>query len=497
MVSTVKFNVLTSYISQGYAAVIGIVVMPFLFSALGSDAFGLIGFYTVVQIIINLLGSGFNPTISREVAKEKVKLKNPYLISVIKSFEMIFFFFMILILLGSYFSSNWFALNWFKSEITIELLASIVFTIFIISAVRLQSVLYLSALRGLEDFLWINSANIIFNTLRFPVGLLIVLYFPSVEIYFIFHFIVALVEATVLRLRAGKLLGINFWLPDHFSFSNIKGLGQFAKAVAITAVISVLIAQADKVLMSKLLTLSEYGYFTVCMMLANGILMLGFPIGTVLIPRLTSLYANKKMDEFRSLYIKFTKFICIIIVPGAVIIAGLSNNVVYLFTDSIEAANWGGRILSYYSLGNAFLIVAGFQYYQQVAKGDLKYHVRYSIALLLISLPSIAILGNFYGALGVAALWLFFRVLAFVFWVPYIHGKMKTIKYSDWFILAVFPSLLISTFAYIILKSYDTNIIENKILLLSQLVGFYLALLVITFLSYKVKLTKFLEFGNR
>ncbi|MEW6992717.1 lipopolysaccharide biosynthesis protein [Colwelliaceae bacterium MEBiC 14330] len=485
MLNSLRVNTLTSYISQGYAAIIGIAVMPFLFSALGSDAFGLIGFFTVAQVVINLLGSGFNPTLSREVAKEKKRFKNVYLISVIKSFELIFSFLVIFILIGAFFISNWFASEWFESQLSVDLLSSIVLIIFIVCAVRFQSVLYLSALRGFEDFLWINSVSIIINTFRFPISLLFVNYYPSIKLYFIFHLVIAVVELLIMRNRTGKLLGINFWLPDHFSFYNIKKLGKFAKAVAITAVISVAIGQADKVLMSKLLTLSEYGYFTVCIMLANGILLLGFPIGTVLIPRLTALYADDSLDEFRQLYIKFTKFVCIFIVPGAIVLAGFSQNIIYLFTDSIEAASWGKDILSYYTLGNAFLIVGGFQYYQQVAKGNLKYHVRYSTALLVCSLPLLVIFANKYGAIAVAVIWFAFRLIAFVFWVPYIHKKMETIKYSQWFSHAVFPGLLTACIAYGLFKSNDVEIVNNKVLLMSQLILFYCGTLGVTYLCYK------------
>ncbi len=498
MASSVKFNTITSYISQGYAAIIGIVVLPFLFSALGSGAFGLIGFFTVTQIIINLLGAGFSPTLAREIAKEKNKFKNSYLISVTKSLELIFYFLFSLICLAAIFSSNWFANEWFESDMSVDSLSSVVCIIFIVCALRLQTVLYLSAIRGFEDFLWVNSVSIIINTLRFPVSLLLVLYYPSIKTYFIFHLVVAVIELLIMRYRIGKLLGIHFWLPNHFSWSNVKKLGTFAKAVAITAVISVVIAQADKVLMSGLLPLFEYGYFTVCIMLANGILMLGFPIGTVLIPRLTSLYANSQLDEFRHLYIKFTKFVCLFVVPVAVVIAGFSQNVIYLFTGSIEAAQWGKDILSYYTLGNAFLIVGGFQYYQQVAKGNLKYHVRYSTVLLVCTLPLIIIFANLYGAIAVAVIWFAFRLIAFIFWVPYIHKKMETIKYSQWLFQAVLPSLLVSCVAYIVFKINDANIIEDKMLLLVQLVVFYLLTLAVTFLSYKLSSKiSYLKLGSR
>ncbi|MBA6358155.1 oligosaccharide flippase family protein, partial [Colwellia sp. BRX8-3] len=196
--ASLKTNTITSYLSQGYAAIIGIAVMPFLFSTLGSDAFGLIGFFTVAQVIINLLGSGFNPTLSREIAKEKIQYQNTYLISVIKSFELIFFCFLLLILIVALFANNWFAIEWFESDLPVELLSSIVLLIFIVCAVRFQSVLYLSALRGSEDFLWINSVSIIINTLRFHISLLLVIYYPSLKLYFGFHLIIAMVELLVM-----------------------------------------------------------------------------------------------------------------------------------------------------------------------------------------------------------------------------------------------------------------------------------------------------------
>ena len=484
--SNIKLNTLTSYISQGYAAIIGIIIMPFLFSILGSDAFGLIGFFSVLQIVINLFGSGFTPTIAREIARTSNKYQNKYLISITRTFETIFQVLLCAIILFAYFYSPWFSESWFNSEIPSLVLTDIVFMIFIICALRFQSVLYLSVLRGYEDFTWLNTTAIIFNTFRYPISLLIAYYYPDIVLYFYWQLVISTFELIFLRVRIGKLLGFSSWLPGYFNLSNIKALKNFAQAVAITAIISVTITQTDKIIMSNVLSLSDYGYFTICMMLSNGILMLGYPIGTVLIPRLTSLYSDGKLTEFSNLYIKFTQFICIFIIPGAIVIAGFSSNVVFLFTNSEEAALWGGSVLNYYALGNAFLIVGGFQYYQQVAKGELKYHVRYSIALLVTSLPLIIIFGYQYGAIAVAIIWFSFRLFSFVFWVPYIHKKLKTVKYIPWLCQGILPSASICSVSYAIIKLNDGVLINDKLLLLIVLISTYLAIVACCLISYKL-----------
>ena len=44
-----KRNVIASYVSQIYTAVIGIVMLPFYIKLMGSEAYGMIGFFTMLQ----------------------------------------------------------------------------------------------------------------------------------------------------------------------------------------------------------------------------------------------------------------------------------------------------------------------------------------------------------------------------------------------------------------------------------------------------------------
>ena len=62
-------NILANYVSQIYTSLIGILILPLYLSYMGSEAFGLIGFYTLLQSWFSLLDMGLTPSVARETAR--------------------------------------------------------------------------------------------------------------------------------------------------------------------------------------------------------------------------------------------------------------------------------------------------------------------------------------------------------------------------------------------------------------------------------------------
>ena len=62
-------NILASYISQGYVTLISIVMLPLYLQYLGAEAYGLVGFFTMLQAWFMMLDLGLSPTLSRETAR--------------------------------------------------------------------------------------------------------------------------------------------------------------------------------------------------------------------------------------------------------------------------------------------------------------------------------------------------------------------------------------------------------------------------------------------
>ena len=64
-----KKNIIANYIGQFYLIVIGIIMLPFYLEYLGAEAYGLVGFFALMQSWMVLLDMGISPTLSREVAR--------------------------------------------------------------------------------------------------------------------------------------------------------------------------------------------------------------------------------------------------------------------------------------------------------------------------------------------------------------------------------------------------------------------------------------------
>ena len=66
---SLKRNIFANYASQIYVTLIGIVMLPFYLQYMGAEAYGLVGFFAMLQAWFLLLDMGLTPTMARETAR--------------------------------------------------------------------------------------------------------------------------------------------------------------------------------------------------------------------------------------------------------------------------------------------------------------------------------------------------------------------------------------------------------------------------------------------
>ena len=66
---SLKINILANYLSQLYVTLIGIVMVPVYIKYMGAEAYGLVGFFAMLQAWFMLLDMGLTPTMARETAR--------------------------------------------------------------------------------------------------------------------------------------------------------------------------------------------------------------------------------------------------------------------------------------------------------------------------------------------------------------------------------------------------------------------------------------------
>jgi O-antigen/teichoic acid export membrane protein len=277
-----KKNILANYFGQFYSIIIGIVMVPFYLKYLGEEAYGLVGFFALMQSWMMLLDMGISPVLSREVAKVRSSINEDAKIvfkKLLHSLEFLFVIIAFSIATLIFIYSNDISVKWLIVEtIDVKTVSYCILLMGIMIALRFIITLYNSGITGAEAQVWQNIANMVIQTLKF-VGVLFILEFISTDIKYFFEYqlVISILEFIIFSNKFYSIMNIgNF--KFYFSYSVIKPHIPFALGIAYTAGIWVFLTQFDKLLLSGILPLKEYGYFAIISLVANAIIQISSPI---------------------------------------------------------------------------------------------------------------------------------------------------------------------------------------------------------------------------
>jgi O-antigen/teichoic acid export membrane protein len=431
---------------------IGVIMNPYYVSKLGAEAYGLIAFFSILTVWMNLLDLGMTPTLGREVAVARTKYNGiSDLRKLLRSFEIIFITISIFVFSIFFYFQNWLSTKWINAIIlsTEEISKSIVLMGALIG-LRWLSSLYRSVIIGFEFHVSLNIINIFFSTFKF-VGVIALFAFLNTNIYtfFIYQLILGLIEAFFLMFFVYKLMPEkNIKLPIvSFYWVKIKNIIPFSLSMAYSSVVWIFVSQVDKLTLSGILSLKEFGYFNLVVVIASTMNVLSNPISQAVLPRMAYLFSKKNLDSMLDLYKSTTQLITLISVSVTIIVALYPEQIIYAWTGNKEAAIWSKNVLFWYALGSGVLSILSFQHYLQVAIGQLKLQVIGGTITLLIDVPVIIFVSMNFGAENTGMVWFFLRILWFLIWTPFIHNKYFPGLHLKWLlndVLKITLSIIIS-----------------------------------------------------
>jgi len=260
------------------------------------------------------------------------------------------------------------------------------------------------------------------------------------------------------------------WLEAIKSLRSIAG---FALNHGFLALVWILIVQTDKVLLSRFLPLSQFGYFTLAAAAAHGVNLVLLPIGQFLMPRLSRLTASKNETALVVTYRRLTRVALVAVSGATVLFMFFPQEVLMVWTNNAEFAQIGHPVLAWYSLGNAAMALSGYAYYLQYAKGDLKLHTWGTVGFLTVIVPALYFSVKQYGLTGASVTWAVFWVLYLLSWVTWTHRFLLQRLHWHWLfgdVLAIFlPVLVVGA----IMKQF-TNLPESRVLLALSLLLIWL-----------------------
>lgn len=448
---SLKKNILANYASQIYVTVIGIVMVPMYIRYMGAEAYGLVGFYAMLQAWFMLLDIGLTPTMARETSRFRGGATDA--LSYRRLVHALEGIFLIVALIGGtamFAASGYIAHDWLQaSQLPIAEVQTAVQLMAIIIAMRWMCGLYRGAISGSERLVWLGGYNSMIATIRF-VGVLLVLIFIGVTptIFFSFQFGVAVLEFAGLLFYAYRLLpDISQGQQLPWNWAPLKPVLKFSLIIAFTSSVWVLVTQTDKLVLSKILPLAEYGYFTLAVLVASGVMIISGPVSGAIMPRMSKLEAEGDHAGLIRVYRQATQLVSVLAGAASITVAFCAEPLLWAWTGDRFLAHQAAPVLILYALGNGILAVAAFPYYLQYAKGDLRLHLIGNAVFVVLLIPAIIWAAGQYGGVGAGYVWLVMNLISFVAWLPLVHRKFEPGLNLKWYsrdVLVIFLAAAIA-----------------------------------------------------
>lgn len=495
---SLKRNILASYVSQIYVTLIGIVMVPFYVKYMGAEAYGLVGFFAMLQAWFQLLDMGLTPTMARETARfqgggaDALSLRR-----LLRALEGIFIGVAVVGAIVLMAGASGIAGHWLKvQQLPLVEVEHAIMLMALIVAMRWVCGLYRGAINGFEQLVWLSGFNAAIATARFVLVIPLFIYLgASPTHFFVFQLAVAVVELIALVVQTYHLLPKTNLVAGNsitpWDWTPLRSMLKFSLSIAFTSSVWVLVTQTDKLVLSKLLPLADYAYFSLAVLVAGGVLIVSGPISGALMPRMARLNAQGDEQGLLRVYREATQLVAAIAVPAALVLAFFAEQVLMAWTGDLVISQRAAPVLRLYALGNGVLALAAFPYYLQFAKGDLKLHLIGNFLFVVLLIPALIWATWTHGMIGAGYAWFAANCVYFLLWVPIVHARFFKELHAKWLTIDV-GGIIFLAVAVSFVISQTVFWPTNRLLLATYLIFAGLAICLVTF-SYWFALRRLIQ----
>ncbi|MDJ0792626.1 MAG: oligosaccharide flippase family protein [Woeseiaceae bacterium] len=432
---SLKRNVLANYFGQAYAAIMALAFVPLYIKFLGIEAYGLIGIFVVLQAWLSLLDMGMKPALAREMARfTGGGLDAQSVWDLLRSVEVIALGIAAFTGVAMYLASASLATSWVQPEELSEEAVVRAFTLMgLVIAARFIENIYTNSIAGLQRQVLQNAITVVMATLR-GLGSVAVLVWvsPTIEAFFIWQGIVSVLTAFIFMGVVYKILP----KPPRaarFSASEIRNVWKFAAGMVGITFLTLLLTQIDKVLLSRLLTLEAFGYYSLAAIVASGLHIMTTPVANAFYPRFTELITRRDERILREAYHLGSQLVTVLMGSSAVILIVFCERILLLWTADPELTTQVAPIAGVLALGTCLNCLLWIPYQMQLAHGWTSLTIRINTVAVVLMIPAILLVVPVYGAIGVAWVWVILNSGYLVVSIFFMHRRLLPAEKWPWY----------------------------------------------------------------
>lgn len=432
--SQLKLNIFANYIGKFWSNLLSFLLVPVYLHYLGVEVYGLIGAFYAVTSFVNLLDLGLGTTINREVALRKsIPEKRGSIPNLLKTTEIIYWCIGLGLVVLMALLAQPIATQWFKIEkLHLGTVRWVVLILGLTVAIRWPVTPYRSTLIALEKQVPLNIGEATLKTFR-ELGAVVILVWisPTIMAFLVWQSLLALAEVFLMMILAWHFLPVKKTRPC-FEFNILGEIWRFAIGMNWITVVSLLLTQMDKILLSKLVSLEQFGYYSMANTLASSIVTFFHPFSIAISPHFTALVAQGEEQKLKEIFHKSSLFISLLLTPVATMLMFCAPTILEIWIRSPEVVTQASHPLRLLTFGMLMGSLFHVQYLLQLAIGKPQIYALFGSFSLILVVPAMFWLISHFELVGAALVWAILNTAYYLILSRMTHRYILHHEYQRW-----------------------------------------------------------------
>jgi O-antigen/teichoic acid export membrane protein len=419
-------NIIANYVGSAWSVLMSVAFVPLYIRFIGIESYGLIGFFSSLQAFIYLLDFGLATTINREMAASAAAQKTDQESrNILRTLEVVYWLAavgigIILATVGPLLATHW--VN--PQGLSRATIAHAALILALVVALRWPSSLYAGALAGRQRMVLLNVLNASLATVR-GAGAVLVLWLVSstVEAFLVWQVAISIAQTAA--------TGFFIWkdLPPttertRFEANIIKRIWKFSAGMTGISVTVLLLTQTDKLVLSKTLSLTDFGYYTLASTVGSMVMITVSPVVAAVFPKLSGLLVEGNEQGLRTSYHLSCQLVSVACTPLAAVIALFSHELLLVWTRDLIIAEKAYLVTSLLTIGSFLNGVMNVPYYLQLAYGWTSLALYINIVATIVLIPLLIVLVQTFGAVGGGIAWIILNGGYVIFGINLMHRRI-------------------------------------------------------------------------
>jgi O-antigen/teichoic acid export membrane protein len=432
--STIRKNITANVIGRAWGVVSVYLFIPLYLKFLGIEAYGLVGFYSTLLGLLAFADMGLSATLNREMARLSMREDMASEMGdLLRTYEFIYLVISTTLAIIIWFCAPLIADRWLRaSSLPPAEITAAIRLMGLAIALQMQSALYSGGLFGLQKQVLANSLQILWGVLR-GVGAVLVLWLfsPTIFAFTFWQLFSNAVYCFSVRFSLWRKLTPSTTRPQ-FNCIVLRNTWRYAAGMAGMSLIGILLIQTDKLVVSKMMSLEIFGYYTLACVLSYAPVTLAGPIGVAIFPQLTRLVEIGDRDTLKRFYHRACGLVTVAVFPCAMTLAAYAGNFIYAWTGSAVAAQEAGIVATLLLVGQIMQMMTFIPYYLALAYGNVRLNLQIGIISVVLITPLLIYLIMKYGVVGAGVSWLIMNLCTLPPYMYFLHRRFLPGELTHW-----------------------------------------------------------------